>query len=125
MSIQVEIHHPDQIVVAVARGEITFQDLVRALAEFGQSGPFHYRKIFDVTAARPTFTKDEAVGFIEHVRQQRREKPVGLVAFVADPKHHEFAQLFIDMVGSERPTQIFRSIHEARKWLYANSNVKI
>lgn len=123
MSIQVEIHHPDRIVVAVARGEITLQDLVRALAEFAKSGAFHYRKIFDVTGAKPAMTKEEVVGFIEHVRKQPRDKPLGLIAFVADPKGNEFARLFAEMVGNERPVQIFRSIHEARRWLYANSSV--
>ena len=64
------------------------------------------------------------MGFIEHVRRQQREKGVGLVAFVAADGKGEFARLFVDTVAGERPAQVFRSIHDARKWLYANSSVK-
>ena len=112
------------MVVMVARGTITLQDLAQAFADFAKSGAFHYRKILDVTSAKPSFSKEEIAGFIEHVRRQRREKGVGIIAFVAADGGGEFARLFVDTVAGERPAQVFRSIHEARKWLYANSSVK-
>lgn len=112
------------MVVMVARGTITLQDLVQAFVEFTKSNAFHYRKILDVTSATPAMKKEEVQGFIEHVRRQQRERGVGLVAFVAADGKDEFARLFVDTVAGERPAQVFRSIHAARQWLYANSSVK-
>ena len=123
MPIQIEFHHPDRMVVMVAHGTITLQDLAQAFVEFAKSGAFHYRKILDVTRATPGFTKDEMLGFIEHLRRHPREKQGGLVAFVTAPNNGEFARLFVEIAGNDRPAQVFRSIHEARKWLYANSSV--
>ncbi len=124
MPIQIEIHHPDRMVVVVARGPITLLDMVKAFADFSKEGIFHYRKILDVTSAVPVMKKEEVQAFIEHVRRQQREKGVGLVAFVAEDGRGEFAKLFVDTVAGERPAQVFRSLHAARKWLYANSSVK-
>jgi hypothetical protein len=124
MPIQIEINHPDRLVVIVARGSITLIDLVKAFAEVAKANIFHYRKILDVTSAIPAFTREEIKGFIEHARRNHPERGVGLVAFVAEDGKGEFARMFVETVADERPAQVFRSIHEARKWLYANSDVK-
>ena len=52
MPIHLEIYHPDRIVVAVARGEITIAQFGGLVRELAQSGAMHYRKIFDVTDAK-------------------------------------------------------------------------
>jgi hypothetical protein len=124
MPIQIEINHPDRLFVAIARGSVTLIDLVKAFAEISKANIFHYRKILDVTSAVPAFAREEVMGFIEHARRNRPAKGVGLVAFVAEDGKGEFARMFVELVANERPAQVFRSIHEARKWLYANSDVK-
>ena len=43
------------------------------------------------------------------------------MAIVADEKLDHLARLFSGVTGEERPVNIFRSIHEARKWLNTNA----
>ena len=46
-----------------------------------------------------------------------RKGPRGPLALVADPNRGELAQTFKALTADDRPVEVFRSIHEARKWL--------
>lgn len=114
-----EIFHPDRIVVGVARGEITlskFGGFVRGLAE---AGVLHYRKIFDVTAAKSsTVGKEELLAADRQLRVlTNRKGPRGPVAVVADRERGELAQIFKALAADDRPVEVFTSLHEARRWL--------
>ena len=57
----------------------------------------------------------------ERLRSVPLLKPRGPLAIVADGNRGELGRLFMSLTSDERPVQVFRSIHEARKWLLANS----
>jgi hypothetical protein len=118
MPIHLEIFHPDRIAICVARGEITlaeFGDFVRDLA---QAGVLHYRKIFDVTEAKSsTIGTDELLAADQRLRAVIGKGPRGPLAVVADPNRGELAHVFKALAADDRPVEIFRSLHEARKWL--------
>jgi hypothetical protein len=40
---------------------------------------------------------------------------------VADTKMDEFARIFASLTTQDRPAEVFRSIHDARKWLAASA----
>ena len=124
MAFKIEIFPPDRIIVAVARGEVTMVDLQAFVAELIQSGTLHYRKIIDITSATSSIGKDELAAAAERLRAHPQLKPRGPLAIVADPKRGELARMFTAMTADERPVQVFRSIHEARKWLLANSTIE-
>jgi len=48
MPIHIRISHHDRLVVAVAHGTITGQELMDAVRESVEQGALHYRKIIDV-----------------------------------------------------------------------------
>lgn len=39
------------------------------------------------------------------------------MAFVVDPSRPDFAETFAEVTKGERPIQLFRSLHAARRWL--------
>ena len=123
MPFKVDIFPPDRMVVAVARGEISLADLMMLVKELIDSGTLPYRKIIDITSATSAIGKDELESIAERLRSVPVLKPRGPLAIVADSNRGELGRLFMSLTSDERPVQVFRSIHEARKWLLANSKV--
>jgi hypothetical protein len=118
MPIHLEIYHPDRIVVGVARGEITLAEFGGFVRDLAQAGVLHYRKIIDVTAAKSsTVGKDELLAADAQLRGLNRKGSRGSLALVTDANRGELAQAFKALSADDRPTEVFRSIHEARKWL--------
>jgi hypothetical protein len=118
MPIHLEIFHPDRIVVGVARGEITLAEFGGFVRDLAQAGVIHYRKIIDVTAAKSsTVGKNELLAADERLRELNRKGPRGPLALVTDANRGELAQVFKALAAEDRPVEVFRSIHAARKWL--------
>ena len=118
MPIHLEIYHPDRIAIAVARGEITLEEFGGFVRELAQSGSMHYRKIFDVTDAKSsTIGQDELLAADQRLRAVTPKGPRGPLAVVADSQLGDLAQTFKALAADDRPVEIFRSIHDARKWL--------
>jgi hypothetical protein len=121
MPIRLTIFHPDRMIVGVATGQVTLLDLVGLFREVAESNTLHYRKLIDVTAAEAAVTHEELAAFGERVRAARTERPRGALAIVADSNRGEFARFFTELrTGTDAPpTKVFRSIHDARRWLDA------
>jgi len=119
MPIRLTISHPDRIILGVATGQVTLLDLVGFFREVAESKALHYRKLIDVAAAEPALTREELAAFGERVRAARTERPRGALAIVADSTRGEFARFFTELrTGTDAPpTKVFRSIHDARRWL--------
>jgi hypothetical protein len=118
MPIHLEIFHPDRIVVGVARGEVTIAEFGGFVRDLAQAGVIHYRKIMDVSAAKSsTVGKDELLAADARLREFTQKGPRGPLAIVADAHRGALAQAFKAMSSDDRPVEVFRSIHEARKWL--------
>jgi len=117
MPFKLDIFAPDRIVVGVARGDISTADLAAFVQEMIAAGVLHYRKIIDITSATSTIGENELSTIAERLRTTPMLRPRGPLAIVADHKRGELARLFMSMTSDERPVEVFRSIHEARKWL--------
>jgi hypothetical protein len=119
MPIRVTIDHFNRIVVGVGDGVLTIPDLVAYGLEVLQAKVVHYGKIIDVAASEPNFTQAELSAFAQVVRETRTETKRGPLALVVDPRRGELAKVFTGLDMGGRRAQIFRSIHEARRWLTA------
>lgn len=117
MPIQLDIFHPNRIVVVVARGTITADEVVAAIEDFVAHGAYHYRKIIDATMANVSIDGGRVQQIIQHLRDHTREVPRGPLAFVVDPARNPWIPKFAEATAGERPVGVFRSIHEARRWL--------
>ncbi len=121
MPLTLDIFPPDRMAVVVARGEISLADLTTLVKQLIDSGTLSYRKIFDITSATSAIGEDELETIAERLRSVPLTRPRGPLAIVADSERGELARLFMSLTLDERPVQVFRSIHEARKWLLAHS----
>lgn len=120
MPIRQTIYHPDRVIFGVATGEVTLVDIVGFARAIAEAGLPHYRKILDVVEARPAFTEAELKAFAQYVREYPVQGKRGAIAFVVGPGPSEFTKLFASIDVAGRPAQLFRNIHDARKWIAAN-----
>jgi hypothetical protein len=118
MPIQLEIFHPDRLVVGVARGAVTVQEYGQFLADMVTAGVIHYRKIIDVTSAEPTNMSFEGLRTFDAALRGNSKIKRGPLAIVT-PRYGmgDGAKAFKAMTSADRPIEIFHSIHDARAWL--------
>ena len=117
MPLQMDISPLHRLVVIIARGEITSDEIganTKALVEANVPG---YAKIIDVSQAKSALTREQVEKVAALLRGPADDTSRGPVAFVINPDREGFANVFADITKGERPIQLFRSLHEARAWL--------
>lgn len=124
MPIRVTIDPYNRIVIGVGDGVLTISDLVSFGLEVLQANVVHYGKIIDVAGSEPAFTKTELSAFAQVVRETRPDVHRGPLALVVDPKRGELAKIFVGFEMGGRRAQVFRSIHDARRWLAAQAQAQ-
>ena len=123
MPIHLNIFHPNRVVVIVARGAISSEDVVHAVREFIEQGMIHYRKIVDVSMARSDLDVEQLKSVAALIRSNPRAPTRGPLAFVVDRMGNPLAHVFAELTETERPVKVFTSLSEARLWLDDNSRV--
>ena len=121
MPIDLRINHLDRMVTAVARGNITRDEIDRVASELSEVGLFHYKKLVDISTATSHLTSEDLAAFATRIRDRPKTIRSGPVAIVVDAKRGEMGRIFVELTRDDRPTQIFHNIHEARKWLNENA----
>jgi hypothetical protein len=122
MPITLQISHPDRMLIGIVHGTITAQDLDGFVAGIAAARALRYRKIIDVMGASSGLTAEGLAAFRERVRQMALPpKERGPIALVADKQLAGLARVFAQLMGDERPVEVFSSIHAARRWLDENS----
>ena len=117
MSLRWKISPLEQIVVVIADGVVTFDDIQRYDEAVGAARAASWQKIFVIADARSALSPDEIAALGGRLRGLRRAGALGAVAIVAGGSRSGFASCLRMLASVERPLRIFPSIHEARRWL--------
>jgi hypothetical protein len=120
MPIQLEIFHPDRIVVGIGRGEVTLEEYQNFMVELVKAGVLHYRKIIDaLSATTPDLNIEQFVALEARLAAstQASKLPRGPLAIVINRERAETARIFKAMASKDRPVEVFSNIHDARRWL--------
>lgn len=118
MPVRFQISHPERTVVGVAQGIVTLKDVLAFARELETRQALGYRKIIDVMSGKAMISEIDLAAYGERLHELPPEKrPYGPIALVTSEENSALAQLFAKLTGQERPAQVFRSIHAARKWL--------
>jgi hypothetical protein len=121
MPFRLTVYAPDRLVIGVATDTITVTDLVDFMRQLTEGELHRFRKIIDITGARPDISAEELDKFSQGLRQALKDTPRGAMAIVAHEQMGVLARLFSSVTGDGRPVEVFRSIHAARQWLNTNS----
>jgi hypothetical protein len=121
MPLRLTVYAPDRLVIGVATDAVTVADLADFLRQLSEGELHRFRKIIDSSGARPDLTPEELATFGEGLRLSLKDTPRGAMAIVTGDQTGELARLFSGVTGDGRPVDVFRSIHEARRWLNTNA----
>jgi hypothetical protein len=117
MPLHMDISPLHRLVVIVARGHITAEEIADNTRRLVEANVPAYAKIIDVSQAKSELTREQVQKVADLLRGAPGESSRGPVAFVINPDRIGFANVFADVTQGERPIQLFRSLHEARTWL--------
>jgi hypothetical protein len=116
MPLQLEIFHPDRILVVIARGNVAFDEYRDLLVDIVDKGITHYRKIIDITGGVSDAINLDVLLEADELTRNVSGRPRGPLAMVVDRSKGEAARAFREK-STDRPVGVFGSIHEARAWL--------
>jgi len=117
MPIHLDMSRLDRLVMVVIIGDATISDMLELARRFTEAGMMPYRKIVDITAGALVVDDAELEAAAASLRSAPDAASRGPLAFVVDPRRAEVAEKFAALTTGERPVQVFRSLHAARKWL--------
>ena len=117
MPLHMDIVPIQRLVVIVAHGEVTADDLANNVKELIAAKVAHYAKIIDVSTSRWVMTKEQIDAIAKTLRGDPNSAMRGPVAFIVRPEDEGFAHAFAGITEGDRPVRLFHSLHQARRWL--------
>ena len=117
MALEWVISHPDQLVMAAARGDVSPGEIENYFHAVGLEGGIGYAKMFLVDSA--SMLSDENIRTLGRVIERYAlTGKIGPVAIVATTDEaFRQAQVFASAARAERPLRVFRQQLEAARWL--------
>ena len=120
MPVQWTVSHPTRLVMAIAKGDLCLADVEAYFDGMLRDNLQAYRKLFDVSQAKPSLSDDDLLKLGARIRAYIPFGPIGPVAIVATTdESYEGATMFAALATADRPLQIFRDGRLAQQWLQA------
>ncbi|WP_422011452.1 hypothetical protein [Reyranella sp.] len=120
MPIYTDVIALDRVILIVARGTVTADEIVECIEKLKAPRIRGYAKIVDVTGSSSEVTREQVERLAGALRGGADAPRRGPLAFVVDVARQGFAEFFADATGNDRPVELFKSLHEARRWLVEN-----
>lgn len=117
MPIHLEISRLNRLLVIVARGQVSQDDVRDLVAKMVEAEVRHFSKIIDVSGSTIDMSREQVERMAVSLRGEPGAAQRGAIAFVVNPEREGFADLFAEATQGDRPVRLFRSLHDARKWL--------
>ncbi len=117
MPIYLEISRLNRLLVIVARGQVTPDDVRDLVQQMVDNDVRHFSKIIDVSGSSIDMGREQVEAMAMALRAEKGAAARGPIAFVIHPDREGFADLFADVTKADRPVRLFRSLHDARRWL--------
>lgn len=120
MPVHWTVSHPQRLVVAVTKDEVTVADIEQYFAGVTAEGGMSYRKIFEITHTPMALSEENLRTLGQRVVFYAQHGQIGPLAIVAaSDESYAQAKIFAESAPVRRPLQIFRELHAARQWLDA------
>jgi len=118
MAITWRVLHPERLVLAAAKDEVTAADLLFCMDELTKAGMHTYRKMFDLTRIAQAMPRADVQLVGERTAGIADSDQFGPMAIVvASSAIAGSVRIYEEATASKRPVQIFRDFSAARAWL--------
>lgn len=117
MPIYMDILRIERLVVIIARGHVTAEQIADNTKTLIVADVPGFAKIIDVAGSASALTREQVQRIADMLRGGPNSSSRGPVAFVVNPARTGFAEAFAEVTKGERPIEIFTNLHAARRWL--------
>jgi hypothetical protein len=118
MAITWRVLHPERLILATAKAQVTAADLLYCMDELTKAGLHTYRKIFDFTLIAQVMPRAEVQLIGERTSAIPDGDPFGPMAIVvASNAVAGSVRTYEQATALKRPVQVFRDFPSARAWL--------
>ena len=112
------ISHPQRLVLAVAKGEVTAAEFGAYITAIEDANARGYAKLFDVSGLSRALSDALLQTVARAVQLKAAKSPLGPIAIVAGSGGaHSQAHFYAHAATVDRPLRIFSELHEAHRWL--------
>ena len=116
------ISHPNRLVTAVGRDQVSLLDMQAYLDGVAVADAMGYAKIFDLSDGALAMSDQEMMALGARIRAYAATGHMGPLAVVAaSTEAYDQARTYTALAAANRPLQIFRDLASARKWLEAQT----
>src|SRR5260370_18278827 len=117
MPVHWTVSHPQRLVVAVAKDQVTVADIEQYFAGVTADGAMAYRKVFEITHTPMALSEENLKALGQRVMFYAQHGQIGPLAIVASSdESFAQAQIFAAAAPARRPPPIFREPHATRPW---------
>ncbi len=118
MPVHWTISHSARLVIAIAKDDVKIENIEQYFAGVTAEDAMSYRKIFEIAVTPMSLSEQMLKSLGQRVILYAQHGQVGPVAIVAESDDsYAKAQVFASAANADRPLQIFRELHAARRWL--------
>ncbi|MGQ0581450.1 MAG: hypothetical protein ACT4O6_05910 [Reyranella sp.] len=120
MPVQWTIEPDRDLVTVVAKGEVTYGELVAMVDALRDRDAHGYRKFYDGGRSLVRMTEEEVLMLGLHMRAEHARGPMGPMAAILPEENPEILARLLGMVAlADRPFRLFAKPRPALKWLLA------
>jgi hypothetical protein len=113
-----DINHADKLMVVVADGIVTHEEVDRMLDDMVAERALGYRKLFDGTQGDTTMAPLEILDLGVRMRTLHEHGTMGPLAVIVPVEKYEMVARVLGLLAAaKRPMRLFQVAAKARRWL--------
>ncbi len=108
----------ERLVIAIADGRVTRQDVEDYIRAMNGAGTLPYRKLFDGSRGETDMTPEDMLAIGVRLRERHAAGTPGALAFVIPPDKADLVSRVLGILAvADRPMRIFSDLEPARRWI--------
>lgn len=108
----------ERLVIAIAEGHVTRQDVEDYIRVMNGAGTLPYRKLFDGSRGETDMTPEDMLAIGARLRERHAGAALGPLAIVIPPDKADLVSRVLGILASaDRPMRVFSDVEPARRWI--------
>ncbi len=108
----------ERLVITIADGHVTREDVDRYIQAMNGAGTQPYRKLFDGSRGETDMTPEDMLGIGVLLRERHATGKPGPLAVVIPPDKADLVSRVLGILATaDRPMRVFSEVEPARRWI--------
>ncbi len=108
----------ERLVITIAEGHVTRQDVEDYIRAMNGAGTQPYRKLFDGSRGETDMTPEDLLAIGVRLRERHAAATPGPLAIVIPPDKADLVSRVLGILAAaDRPMRVFSDVEPARRWI--------